>query len=372
MAMEHTALPAAPSDMNAKYEAAIRSKLDALMRSNGYSQLHFCQMLKDRGLDIGQGNLSSMLKGRKRIPLSLIVHICDIFQISLAELVDENFGGARQVGGDHPVGRVYSEDLLQLIPDLGSKFVVDPADPHFFGYLQTYYIYLFPSQSDDPRIRCGKLHLRAKDDVCEAVLEIGTNKIRDGKPFVKVYRGRCIISTTMRSVFVLLTDRSGGELSIINFRYFTLLQSPLDCRIACTLLSSAGDEHPPMVQRIFLSRTEIAEEHLPLLQPHLRLNHGTIQLREDQLVLLRNAHASFHSVIDELTLTNQPDSFYCFDEDDVLSTAKRHLTKPEIYTFLTLLRSSSQGERVHKASRRADTLAHKFLRSLGYYHDFEN
>ena len=68
-------IPAAPSDMNAKYEQAIRTKLDALLRSHDYSQTQFCAMLKDRGLALDQGNLSSMLKGRKRIPLSLIVQV---------------------------------------------------------------------------------------------------------------------------------------------------------------------------------------------------------------------------------------------------------------------------------------------------------
>ena len=92
--MEERTIPAAPSDLNAKYEDAVRRKLDALMRSRQLSQIQFCELLKERGLALEQGNLSSMLKGRKRIPLSLIVHICDIFRISLAELVDENFGNA--------------------------------------------------------------------------------------------------------------------------------------------------------------------------------------------------------------------------------------------------------------------------------------
>lgn len=142
--MEEQTFPATPSDLNAKYEDAIRRKLDALLRTHGYSQVQFCEMLKKRGLDLGgngaQGNLSYMLKGRRRIPLSLIVHVCEIFHVTLAELVDENFGGARQTAN------VYSDDLLQLIPYLGDNFVIDPSDHHFSGYLQTYYVYLFPSQ----------------------------------------------------------------------------------------------------------------------------------------------------------------------------------------------------------------------------------
>ncbi len=373
--MEDQLFPAAPSDLNAKYEAAIRSKLDALMRANHYSQIQFCEMLRERGLALEQGNLSSMLKGRKRIPLSLIVHICNIFKITLAELVDENFGGARQVA------EVYSDDLLQLVPYLGDNFVVNPNDPHFSGYLQTYHVYLFPSQGDDTRIRTGKLYLRPKNDVCEAVLEINTNKIRDGQPYTKVYQGRCIISTTMRTVFILLTDRDKGELSVLNFRYHNLSTYPLDCRIACTLLNATGVEHPPIMQRMFLSRTKIASEHIPLLQTHLHLNSGIIPVRKESLDSLRETDASYHDVIDELFRTNHPHSVYYLDEDDILSAARRclcedgiplrHPENPQVNRFLATLRSLSDHSRFNKASRQADHLSRRFLRSLGYFHDHE-
>ncbi len=379
--MEDHAYPAAPSDMNAKYEAAIRSKLDALLRTHHYSQIQFCDMLKERGLSLEQGNLSSMLKGRKRIPLSLIVHICDIFHISLSELVDENFGRANCSGGHAPVASVYSDDLLQLVPYLGGNFVIDPKDPHFSGYLQTYHVYLFPSQGDDTRIRTGRLHLQAKTDVCEAILEINTNKIRDGQPYTKVYRGRCILSTTMRTVFVLLTAQDTGELSIVNFRYHNLSTYPLDCRIACVLLNATGVEHPPVIQRMFLSRTELAPEHIPLLQPHLYLNNGIIQIRKDDLEFLRESDSGYHGVVDELFRTNQPHCVYYLDEDDVLSAARRCLGEngvplrnpedPQINRFLARLRALSSHSRFNKASRQADHLSRRLLRSLGYFHDHE-
>lgn len=372
--MDGHTIPASPSDMNAKYENAIRVKLDALMRANHYSQIQFNDMLRERGLDLGQGNLSSILKGRRRIPLSLIVHICDIFKLSLAELVDENFGGAKQVSG------VYSDDLMQLTPYLGDNFVIDPHDPHFSGYLQTYHVYLFPSQGDDLRVRTGKLHLRANNHVCEAVLEINTNKTRLGQPYIKRYEGRCFISTTMRSVFILLADREKGEFSVLNFRYHSLSTYPLDCRIACALLNATGVEHPPTMQRMFLSRTEIAAEHIPLLQTHLYLNNSITPIRKEQLESLGNADG-YRRVIDELFRTNQPQCVYYLDEDDVLSAARRclgadghplrHPEDPQVTRFLADLRTISEHSRFNKASRQADHLSRRLLRSLGYFHDHE-
>ena len=372
--MDGHTIPASPSDMNAKYENAIRVKLDALMRANHYSQIQFNDLLKERGLDLGQGNLSSILKGRRRIPLSLIVHICDIFKLSLAELVDENFGGAKQVSG------VYSDDLMQLTPYLGDNFVIDPHDPHFSGYLQTYHVYLFPSQGDDLRVRTGKLHLRANNHVCEAVLEINTNKTRLGQPYIKRYEGRGFISTTMRSVFILLADREKGEFSVLNFRYHSLSTYPLDCRIACALLNATGVEHPPTMQPMFLSRTEIAAEHIPLLQTHLYLNNSITPIRKEQLESLADADG-YRRVIDELFRTNQPQCVYYLDEDDVLSAARRclgadghplrHPEDPQVTRFLADLRTISEHSRFNKASRQADHLSRRLLRSLGYFHDHE-
>ena len=370
-----------PVDQNKIYKEAMRQKLDALMKANNMTQLQLIEKLKERGLDADQGSVSLYLSGRRSIPLSIIVHLCDIFQVSLAELVNENFNSPRQVGGSRPVPQVYSNDLLQLIPYLGDKFVVEPSDAHFSGYLQTYHVYLFPSQSDDTRIRSGTLQLQAKGSVCEAILEINTNKLRDGKPYIKAYRGCCIISTTMRAVMILLTDQEKGELSVLNFRYHNLSTYPLDCRIACTLLNATGVEHPPTMQRLFLSRTKIDDAHLPLLQTHLFLNGTTIHLRKERLEALREMDSSYHSVVDELLRTNQPHCVYDLYEDDILSTARRCLSKdgiplrnpedPEVNQFLARLRTLSDYTRFNKASRQADHLARRFLRSLGYFHDHE-
>lgn len=361
-----------PKPLSLKYEKAIAANVEKLMQRAGLSQTQLSANLKAMGLDIGQGPLSLMLAGERRIPLSLVVYLCEYFKVSLSELVHENFDGAKSMDAGSTVPPVYSEELLNAVPYLGDKFVIDPNDPHFFGYLQTYHVYFFPSQGDDIRLRTGTLRLQAKGPVCEAVLEINTNKLRDGKPYIKVYRGRCIISTTMRSVFVLLTDQNKGELSVLNFRYHNLGTYPLDCGIACTLLNSTGVEHPPTVQRMFLSRTEIKEEHIPLLIPHLNLNNGTIRIRQDLLESYHLRNPGYRSVIDELKLINQPQLVYSLDEDDILSAARRHLMKPEVYLLLSELRSLSENDRTHKASRRADMLSHKLLRHLGYFHDHDS
>lgn len=370
--MEKQTFPATPSDLNAKYEDAIRRKLDALLRTHGYSQVQFCEMLKKRGLDLGgngaQGNLSYMLKGRKRIPLSLIVHVCEIFNITLADLVDENFGGAKQVGGNHPVAQVYSDDLLQLIPCLGDAFVTDPSRPEFQGYLQTYHVYMKPTLNFVKRLQTGLLTLEADGSFCKATLQIHCDERVAGEQVCKFYQGRAIISTSADAVYVLLSSSIEGDLTVLSFRHSHRPHTPLNCRIAAVLTNEAGEFHAPTVNRLFLSRVPIAEEHFPLLVPHLYLNGKDLAIRADALAALREEWSEYAPLIDHLTQV-QPTPTYYWTEEYVMGTGRFFLTNEQLYYFLTRLRGVSQVPYQNKASHTADLRLRNLLLMLGYYSD---
>lgn len=366
--MEERTLPAAPSDMNAKYEEAIRRKLDALMRANHYSQIQFCEMLKERGLALEQGNLSSMLKGRKRIPLSLIVHICAIFDISLEDLVDESFGGARQVGGGNPVAEVYSNDLLQLIPSLGEGFVTDPRRPEFQGYLQTYHVYMKPTLNFVKRLQSGLLTLEADGPFCKATLQIHSDERVAGERICKLYQGRAVISTSVDAVYVLLSSSIEGDLTFLSFRHSHRPHTPLNCRIAAVLTNEAGEFHAPTVHRLFLSRVPIAEEHFPLLVPHLYLNGKDLAIRADGLAALREEWQEYAPLIDHLTQVPPLPTYY-WSEEYVMGTGRFFLNHEQLYLFLSRLRGIAQVPYQNKASHTADLRLRNLLLMLGYYAD---
>lgn len=363
-----------PKDLNKQYYDTIRRNLSLLMECTGINQNHLVHLLEQRGMKANQGNISKFLSGDCGIQLSMLVSICEIYHVTFEQLLDEHYQYTpwNDDAEKTALPKLYSDDLLLHIPYLGDSFIFDPSDSHFIGYLQTYYVYFFPSQGDAEKVRTGTLKLMANGSVCEAVLSIKTNKIRNGQPYTKEYRGRCIISTAMQAIYILLTDQNTGELTMMNFRYRKRTYTPLQCRIVCTLINSTGEEHPPAVQRMFLSNTELKKEDLPYIIPHLYLNHGMIRIHQDQLNAFWAQADWCRSAIDELTLTNQPQSIYCLDEDDVLSTARRHLSKSDVHKFLSMMRSFSEHERIHKASRRADLLSHKLLRSLGYFQDTDN
>lgn len=366
--MEQRTLPAACSDMNAKYEEAIRRKLDELMRKNGYSQLQFCEKLKERGLSVEQGNLSSMLKGRKRIPLSLIVHICDLFRISLSELVGE--GSAPAARGVSPMPQIYSNDLMNHIPSLGDSFITDPASAEFHGYLQTYYFYMYSNRSYETKVLTGTMTLRACGCVCEANLDLNTNRTAEGKPLHKHYQGRVIICKAIDAVYILLSSDVEGELCVISFRHFHLPHQPLDCRIAAVLTNECGEFHAPTMHRMFLSRTPIQPEHLPLLLPHLRLNSSSVDIPADRLERLSRNAPEYAELLHALTMIPATETFF-WTEDYVLGMARHYLPREEIPVFLSRLREITLNEKANKASRRPNHHVRELLLHLGYYHDHE-
>lgn len=362
--MDERTFAAAPSDLNAKYEDAIRRRLDALMRQHRYSQIQFCELLRERGMALEQGNLSSMLRGRKRIPLSLIVHICDIFGISLAELVEEPSETAA------PLPRVCSGELPEPISGLGDSFIIDPASPEFHGYLQTYHIYILPIHTYETRPMTGTLTLAARGGLCEAILGLSTNQISEGTPLQKRYRGQVLISTAIDTVYILLYSPIEGDLSIISFRHYLLPHQPLDCRIAAVLTNQSGEFHAPTMQRMFLSRTPIQPEHLPLLLPHLKLNSSSVCISEDKLERLQRSAPEYAELLHALTMIPASPVF-CWSEDYVMGVARHFLKKSQVPVFLSRLRAFCLDEKANKASRRADSLARDLLLSLGYFHDHE-
>ena len=362
--MDERTFAAAPSDLNAKYEDAIRRRLDALMRDNQYSQIRFCELLRERGLALEQGNLSSMLKGRKRIPLSLIVHICDMFHISLEELVEERFEAAA------PLPRVCSAEPPELIPGLGGSFITDPASPEFHGYLQTYHFYILPIHTYETKPMTGTLTLEPCGNLCEAILKLRTNQISAGMPLEKHYRGQVIISTAIDTVYILLSSPVEGDLSIISFRHYLLPHQPLDCRIAAVLTNQSGEFHAPTMQRMFLSRTPIQPEHLPLLLPHLKLNSGSIRISADRLERLQRNAPEYADLLRALTMIPAVETF-CWTEDYVVGVARHFLEKSQVPIFLSRFREFCLDEKANKASRRADSLARDLLLSLGYFHDHD-
>ena len=309
--------------------------------------------------------------GKNEIPLGVIVKLCEIYNISLTELVSENFISLdREIFTDESsIAHPQREDSILYIPRLGKKFITDPSDLDFGGYLQDYHCYFFPTLSGEKPILKGTLTLggHSKSNVCEASFILDTNQKINNEKIYKTYTGCAIISTSVHSLYVILSSPEEGEICVINFRHFFIRHRDLDCRMAEVITNAAGESHAPTVHRMLISREEISDEHLEYVKPHLHLNSNDLIIAVEDLQAFRSESEYHNKLIDHLTYTTETSTLYSFKEDFVRSNALQFLTKDQLPLFLSKIRQYSCKMRYNKVSSRADENMYNLLRTLGYY-----
>lgn len=360
-----------PSEMSKKYMKNVAVNLKKLLDATGVSQNALVEIMKDRGLEINQGTFSKYLKGTVTIQFSVIVLLCDIFDIDISDFVREDF---QYTSHNIPMEAVALQNTDRsgaalYIPKLGANFVTDPADRCFYGYKQDYYCYFFPTLSGESKLLTGILSLCERQSVCEATLTLNTNKLSDGSPIYKTYTGCAVISNSVNAFYIILSSPEEGELCVINFRHFFIRHQSLDCRMAEVITNGAGEGHPPTIHRMLISRDSIADKHLPLVTPHLYLNSSDILIRKDRIEMLKDESEAYQKLIDHLLHMVEPIEVYSLKEDYVRSNATQFLSKPETRVFLSKIRDHSSKVRYNKVSKKADESVRNLLISLGYFQE---
>ena len=368
MSTEQQELPR-PSEMSKKYKQNIATNLQKILDATGVSQNALVEIMKKRGLEINQGTFSKYLKGTVTIQFSVIVMLCDIFEIDISDFVREDF---QYTSHNIPTETVALQNMNRdgaalYIPKLGDKFISNPTDRGFFGYKQDYHCYFFPTLSGESKLLTGTLSLYERQSVCEASLKLNTNKLSGGNPIYKTYTGCAVISNSVNSLYIILSSSEEGEICVINCRHFFIRHQSLDCRMAEVITNGAGEGHPPTIHRMLISRDSIDDKHLPLITPHLYLNSSDILIRRDEIQSLRDESEAYQKLIDHLLHMVDPIEIYSLKEDYVRSNATQFLSKPEIRVFLSKIRDHSSKVRYNKVSKKVDETVHKLLISLGYY-----
>lgn len=358
-----------PQEISSKYESIIAKNLKKLLQSTGYSQNRLAHELKERGLDVNQGTISKYLRGYASIQLSVIVKICDIFNISILDLVREDFEYDRNIvfADDSELEEIGVDNSNLVIPKLGKKFISNPAKEEFKGYLQTYYCYFFPTLSGEQEILTGVLDIKADSSYCAASLRLDANKLEDGKPVIKYYRGCAVISEAVKALYIILGSAKEGEICVINLRHFFIRHQKLECRMAEVITNGAGERHFPTVHRMLLSGVPIKEEHLQYIAPHLFLNSSNMWIEKEKLEALRKESDGYSALIDHLVHNIKPMEVFSLDEAYVTSNAKQFLTKEDARIFLSQMRNASHKMRYNKVSNKLDETVRELLLSLGYY-----
>lgn len=358
-----------PKRASDEYIDIIAKNLEKLIDSTDYSQNSLSLELRKHGLNVNQGTISKYIHGQSKVQLSVIIKLCDIFQISISDLADKNFqyNNYPIITKDSCFEKNNSENTNLVILNFGKNFITNPYDEDFQGYLQKYYCYFFPTLSQENEILIGEIKLSAVSTYCEATLSLNTRKEKCGKPIYKYYTGCAIISKAVETCYIILSSPEEGEICFINLRHFFIRHQDLDCRMAEVITNGAGERHFPTVHRMLLSRESIKEEHLQYLMSHLYLNSSDIHIKKEKLEKLEAESKVYKDLIDHLCHRIKPVETYDFKEDYVISNAKQFLSKDETRLFLSLIRNNSYKVRYNKVSNKLDEIVRELLLTLGYY-----
>ena len=371
-----------PQDMSRDYAKKIGRNLGKFLKAREISQNTLAEELRRSGLDINQGNISKYLSGTIDIQLSVIVKVCELYGLSLTDLARDDFLLAEndittsEEAVNETLEHSHAKNAVLYIPQLGSKFISHAKDLDFQGWIQSYYIYFYPTLSYANEILKGRLILEEseKSGVCEARLTLDTDHVReDGTPIKKEYTGCAIISNSVNSMYIILSSEKEGELCMLNMRHFFIRHQKLNCRMVSVMTNSAGEGHVPTMHRALISREQISDEHLALLTPQLHLNSSDILIHRQKLDELKESNPKYAKLIDHLIGEFEPDPMFLFKEDYVRSNAQRYLQvekqedKKEVRLFMSAVRNGSYKIRYNKVSNKVDQYVHDLLVSLGYY-----
>ena len=360
-----------PQMVSKDYTEIIARNLKKLTTTTEYNQNKLAAELQNQGLAINQGTISKYISGKLEIQFSVIVKLCEIFKISISDLVNKDFeyNNPSIITNDSELEKVNTNISTLVIPNIGDKFFTNPQHEYFEAYLQKYYCYFFPTLSREKKILTGELELSAEASYCKSTLSLNTNKTKHGKPIYKYYTGCAIISKAVESCYIILSSAKEGELCLLNLRHFFIRHENLNCRMAEVITNSAGERHFPTVHRMLLSRSPIKEEHLLHILPHLHLNSNDIHIKKEELEKLKLESQTYNDLIEHLLHKVNPDEIYNLKEDYITSNAKQFLSKDETRLFLSTIRDNSYKTRYNKVSNKLDETIHELLLSLGYYND---
>lgn len=361
-----------PKDMDKAYSKTIAKNLEKLINT-GTSQGALISFFESEGLTVNRGSMSKYITDpNTKIPLSVVVKICEYFKVSILDLVNEDFQVHSIDTCPDPVtqSNPTNNNVLLDISKLGETFATDPKSRQFDGYTGEFHCYFLPTISTQKNLLHGTLKLSTESPICEAKLSLDINETdKDGAKIFKEYTGFAIISNLVHTCYVFLFSTQLGEISVINYRHFVLNYRSLDCCIAEVITTGAGKERYPTSHRMLLSRSEIKDADLAYLIPHLHFNNRDIAIPANELEKLKQESSAYCNLIEHLLNGTDSTEVFSFRERYVSSNAEQFLPKEETVLFITKLREKSFKMRNNKASEVANEIVRNLLISRGYYND---
>lgn len=286
----------------------VARNLDRLIHERNLNKTKLCRdMAQQGGMKLDRSTLSKFLNAPEdnRLTLPLLVSFAQYFKIPVDALLSENIVEFLENRNVVDYQELYEfqqserekKDLPLPAADEVQIFVENPSSPMFFGYIDTdFYCYYFSNVLDEYQggrrpIIAGKLKLYSGVDICRAEFTVNTKKKgTSGKINYKKYTGKAVLSTATNAIHCSLRGSWIGEYCYIIFRYSKVNFEVQDCRLAFILsTASTPEKRDPVIHRMFISRVEIKEEDLALIEPFLQITEGYYnRIRPEDDIRIRN------------------------------------------------------------------------------------
>jgi len=173
----------------------------------------------------------------------------------------------------------------------------------------------------------------------------------------RVFQGIPMLSKKDHMVYLAMTDQL-DSFAFLTFSYAQFNFAPMFYRSGL-LVSGAPETKYPLVQRVSIVARDLSEEELPYILGLLKTDGKQILLSQKQYALFLEKFRDYPWMGDFLEnylplFQLHRRSFYCFDEDEILSCSKSELPYPDRLRIMLALKSVDPPN---------DNTLHKFLRA---------
>lgn len=348
----------------------ISRNIEYLMLRDGYSQNQLIDIFEEYGLEINQGTFSKCQKRPENNfhSLPVILMCCDIFNVSLEELIKEEIGQNFKIRNDQSIAVNFSKKSQN---PQANELLTEINHRAFNGYAGTYYCYLYPTLSSEKNILTGIIKISGDSKDCSVTMDLNvpTKHGNDMNSYCKKYEGQLIISNPLQSCYCILKSDKLSEISFLIFRHIYLNSKQLDCRMSEVLTVSAGESHYPTVHRMFFSREQLKKQDLKLILPMLSMNCSDIILSESDMAALKKEMLIPQEILNQLEKQVTPKSFYVFKENLFRSIVELSGEKKKIPMYISILRDKALKYRYNKVGKKLDDTIRQLLIAQGYYKD---
>ena len=303
---------------------------------------------------INQSSISKLLKGTSAMSLSTLLKICLFLKLEPSDLLSSRNTFLDNIN----TIRYRANNGYNGIND--HSLVYDSGASPFNGLLGDYFFYCKPTISTETGFLKGVFslnHSNAPGNYCKAKLELYTGQINIyGDRISKEYIGEMIISLPMSSCYVILFSEKYAEYCFLNFHHMYLNNQDLECSFVFCLISSAGSNRRPTVEKAIISRTELSDENLEELSGQMNMNTATISILEQNYNSIK--HALSPQALELLDNLFNKDTLCSIDESQIRGS---NLSSTDKISTINLLRKHSTSSKYSKISTKSDEILYAYI-----------